>query len=177
MKRLLVGAVALVALGGLTAWTAPRPSSRSVDSTASLAGLSSFFVVGDGSAGSPTVGTSVQFWGAQWAKDNSLSGGPAPNSFKGYADNGSVSIANGVCNGEWFSDPGNSSSPPPTLASPFVVILTSTVVKSGPVISGDVVGAVLVTPDPGYEPDPGHAGTGTIQEVLCPTSGSGSGSG
>jgi hypothetical protein len=49
-------------------------------------------------------------------------------------------------------------------------------VKSGPLITGDVVGAVLVTPDPGYAPDPGHPGTGTIERVLCRTSGSGSGS-
>ena len=117
----------------------------------------------------PTIGAAVQFWGARWADNNNLSGGEAPASFKGYADTGSVTVTrDGLCSGEWSTRPGNSSEPPADLSTPFVVILTSTVVKAGPVISGDVVGAVLASPDPGYAPDPGHAGTGTIEQVLCP---------
>ena len=40
------------------------------------------FVIGDQNA---TVGNSVTFWGAQWSGLNSLSGGSAPASFKGFA--------------------------------------------------------------------------------------------
>ena len=40
------------------------------------------FVIGDKSSAN---GTAVTYWGAQWAKQNSLSGGGAPSSFKGFA--------------------------------------------------------------------------------------------
>src|SRR5207245_3891944 len=40
------------------------------------------FVVGDLNS---VVGTSVTFWGAQWWKLNTLSGGAAPAAFKGFA--------------------------------------------------------------------------------------------
>jgi len=162
--------MALLTVVGLILMLGPAATPSRADDAVSPAGLTTFFVVGDQSAGAPTVGATVQFWGAQWAKNNSLSGGPAPASFKGYADSGTVTMTtNGLCGGEWFTNPGNSSVPPATLNTPFVVILTSTVVKSGPVITGDVVGAVVVNPYPGYAPDPGHAGTGTIQQVLCPS--------
>ena len=39
------------------------------------------FVIGDGNA---AVGQKVTFWGAQWSKLNTLSGGSAPASFKGF---------------------------------------------------------------------------------------------
>src|SRR5207245_10880832 len=39
------------------------------------------FVIGDGNS---AVGTHVTFWGAQWAKLNTLSGGDAPAAFKGF---------------------------------------------------------------------------------------------
>ena len=32
------------------------------------------------------VGNTVMFWGAQWWKNNHLSGGTAPASFKGFAN-------------------------------------------------------------------------------------------
>src|SRR5271166_5359799 len=65
------------------------------------------FVIGDGNA---AVGSSVTFWGAQWWKDNSLSGGLAPASFKGFADSASEPPA---CGETWTSRPGDSSQPPP----------------------------------------------------------------
>jgi predicted RecA/RadA family phage recombinase len=46
------------------------------------------------------------------------------------------------------------------------VIVTSAVTQSGSVISGDVVAVATVTPNPGYEGDPGHAGTGTVLSVT-----------
>src|SRR6185312_16787225 len=64
----------------------------------------SSFVVGDENA---TMGAHVTFWGAQWWKLNSLSGGTAPAAFKGFANE-----VTGGCGGSWTTDPGNSSDPP-----------------------------------------------------------------
>jgi uncharacterized repeat protein (TIGR01451 family) len=107
-------------------------------------------------------GNPVEFWGAQWANSNSLSGGPAPNSFKGFA-----SIAPQACGGGWISNPGNSSGPPATLPSYMGVIVSSTVVQSGSTISGDVPKIVVVQTNPGYGPNPGHAGTGSVVATFC----------
>jgi hypothetical protein len=109
-------------------------------------------------------GANVEFWGAQWAKNNSLSGGPAPDAFKGFA-----STAPQTCGGGWASNPGNSSGPPAgPLPSYMGVIVSSTVAKSGSAISGDVLKIVVVKTNPGYAPDPGHAGTGTVVATFCP---------
>jgi len=106
----------------------------------------------------------VTFWGSQWAKDNSLSGGAAPSSFKGYAN----STPNPpVCGVPWKSEPGNSSGPPPTVPQYIAVLVTSSVTKSGSIISGDVRKIVVIKTDPGYGPNPGHAGTGTVVSVVC----------
>ena len=51
------------------------------------------------------------------------------------------------------------------------MIVSTQVTKSGPVISGDVNEIVLVHVDPGYEPDPGHPGTGTIIGIICDANG------
>ncbi len=59
------------------------------------------FTIGDQNA---TDGTPVTFWGAQWAKLNSLSSGPAPSSFKGYATTPSTVR----CGANWTTGPGNS---------------------------------------------------------------------
>ena len=120
------------------------------------------FVVGNQSA---AVGATVTFWGAQWWMQNSLSGGSAPPSFKGYAE----LVAEPLCAAPWSTEPGNSSGPPAApLPELIEVIVADTITKSGPVISGDAPGVVLVKTNPGYEPDPGHPGTGTVVKVLCP---------
>jgi len=55
------------------------------------------------------------------------------------------------------------------------VLVSDSISKSGPVIFGDVIAVAQVLPDPGYAPDPGHAGTGTVvTETLC-SSGGGTG--
>lgn len=107
------------------------------------------FVVGDGSATG-----SVSFWGPQWYKVNSLSGGAAPSSFKGFALNvGATS---------WSTDPGNSAPPPAGPLPEYMgVIVTSSTSKSGSQISGNIVRIVIVHTNPGYAPAVGHAGTGT----------------
>jgi hypothetical protein len=121
-----------------------------------------FFVVGDLSANLGTVGTRVQFWGAQWSKNNSLSGGQAPAAFKGFTDGAN----DPTCPTSWSTDPGNSTPPPATVSSVITVIVSSSIVKSGSVISGNVVELVTVNPDPGYQGDPGHAGFGTVTGVV-----------
>jgi CSLREA domain-containing protein len=116
------------------------------------------FVVGDQSATG-----SVFFWGAQWEKNNSLSGGTAPSSFKGFVD-GATQPACGLT---WTTDPGNSSHPPPTVPAYMAVIVSSSVTKSGSLISGNTVHVVVVKTKPGYGPNPGHAGTGTVVAIIC----------
>jgi Big-like domain-containing protein len=108
-------------------------------------------------------GGSVYWWGAQWWKNDHLSGGLAPASFKGF-ENGNVSP---WCGQSWTTRPGNSSRPPRTVPSVMAVIVSSHITKKGPVISGDIVHIVLVQTKPGYGPNPGHQGTGTIIAQLC----------
>ncbi|HEX7955854.1 MAG TPA: hypothetical protein VF508_02870, partial [Pyrinomonadaceae bacterium] len=119
------------------------------------------FVVGDLSA---TAGQRVTFWGAQWWKANALSGGPAPSSFKGFAD----VFVPAACGGTWTAGPGNSSGPPRRLPSYMAVPVSGSVTKSGATLSGRASRVVIVKTDPGYDADPGHAGTGTVVAVLCP---------
>ncbi len=108
------------------------------------------------------TGTGVEFWGAQWSTLNTLSGGPAPNSFKGFADNSLQS-----CGGNWSTRPGNSSKPPATLPSYMGVIASTAAAQSGSTISGNGPIIVVVQTNPGYAPDPGHAGTGTVVATYC----------
>ncbi|MGE5323736.1 MAG: hypothetical protein ACM3SW_12785 [Actinomycetota bacterium] len=108
----------------------------------------------------------VTFWDAQWWKVNSLSGGPAPASFKGFAD--TLSTTPPACGGTWSTGPGNSSAPPASVPSFMAVIASSSIVQSGSNISGDTAAIVIVQTAPGYAPNPGHAGTGTVVAVLCP---------
>src|SRR5262249_41358533 len=117
------------------------------------------FVIGDLDA---VPGNQVTFWGAQWANSNSLSGGPAPDSFKGFTP-----FVPRDCTGTWTSDPGNSSNPPDSLPAFITVIASSTVSQSGSTIAGTVSKVVIVRTDPGYRPSPGHAGTGTVVGVVC----------
>ena len=48
------------------------------------------------------------------------------------------------------------------------VIVSSLITKSGPVESGDIPMMVTIHTDPGYKPDPGHAGTGTGNSSCLP---------
>jgi hypothetical protein len=136
--RVAATAAALVALGSI--------------SFAATANAEGNFVIADQQA---AVGSHVTFWGAQWWKLNSPSGGTAPASFKGFAN---TIVAPSACGGAWTTDPGNSSDPPAGPLAPFIdVLVSSTITKSGRIISTD----------PGYGPNPGHAGTGTVVAVLC----------
>ena len=119
------------------------------------------FVIGNDDA---VIGNVVNFWGAQWAKRNSLSGGPAPRSFKGFAE----SPITPRCGEGWTADPGNSTPPPDGPLPGFMaVVVTSAAHQSGSNIAGDTVKIVIVRTNPGYEPNPGHAATGTVVAVVC----------
>jgi hypothetical protein len=120
------------------------------------------FVIGDLNA---AVGNQVTFWGAQWWKLNSLSGGSAPSSFKGFAN--STSTTPPTCGGSWSTDPGNSSGPPSSVPSYITVLVSSSITKSGSNIAGNTRQMVIVRTNPGYGPNPGHAGTGTVVAVIC----------
>lgn len=119
------------------------------------------FVIGDQNS---SIGSTVAFWGARWADLNSLSGGTAPASFKGFA----LRPSTPSCGVAWSADPGNSSPPPPgPLPRYMAVIVTSSAAKSGSTITGDTPHIVIVKTDSGYAPDPGHAGTGTVVSQVC----------
>jgi hypothetical protein len=122
------------------------------------------FVIGD--VEPHAVGNVVNFWGAQWWKNNLMSGPVSKGvaSFKGYASN-----AQDFCGGRWESRPGNSSKPPATIPDEVAIIVTDTVVKNGPNISGTIKEIVIVTHDGKYGPAPGHRGSGPVTRILCTT--------
>ena len=118
------------------------------------------FVIGDLENHS---GASVLWWGAQWWKANSMRGGSPPPSFKGF-ENGNSTPA---CGQAWTTDTGNSSNPPPTVPPLMGVIVASHITQSGSTISGDIVHIIVVRTDSGYQPDPGHPGTGKVIAQVC----------
>jgi PKD domain-containing protein len=119
------------------------------------------FVIGDNNRAN---GTAVTYWGAQWSKQNSLSGGGAPASFKGFAKSPDTP----ACGTGWSTDPGNSAPPPAGPLPAFMgVIATSSAGQSGSQISGDTPHIVVVKTNAGYSTNPGHAGTGTVVAQAC----------
>ncbi len=128
------------------------------------------FVLGDVTVAGSGPSTIVTWWSDSWWSLNSLSGGAAPLSFKGFA--GSVttlpttSPANS-CGTTFKTLPGNS--PPPTSGVPSYmgVLVASSVAKTGNEINGNWGKIVVVRTDAGYAPSPGHPGTGTIVATFC----------
>jgi hypothetical protein len=119
------------------------------------------FVIGDRNA---DVGSKVTYWGSKWAKQNSLSRGSAPDSFKGFAD--SVNAIPLNLGSSWTTRPGNSSKPPSSVPDYMAVIVSSGIQKSGSAIGGDIAKVVVVKTDSGYDDNPGHPGTGTVVAKL-----------
>jgi hypothetical protein len=119
------------------------------------------FVIGD--LVNQSAGATVNFWGSQWSQNNPMSGGLAPNSFKGFENGNALP----PCGSKWTSQPGNSSNPPPTIPEYMAIIVSSSVQKSGSVITGNVRRIVIVKTNPGYGPSPGHWGTGEVVAILC----------
>ena len=120
------------------------------------------FVIGD--VEPHAVGDVVNFWGAQWWKNNFMSGFVSKGvaSFKGYANK-----AEDFCGGRWESRPGNSSGPPATIPDEVAIIVTDTVLKVGPNISGTIKQILLVRHDGAYGPNPGHRGSGPVTKIIC----------
>ena len=122
------------------------------------------FVIGDRT--NHATGARVNFWGAQWAKNNPVSGvaSRGHNSFKGFAK----APALPQCGDVWTTRPGNSSKPPKgPLPDAMGVIVTSTVTKKGRVIRGTVEKILVVRPEGGYGPSPGHRGYGEVLFEVC----------
>lgn len=118
------------------------------------------FAIGDTSS---AAGAHVEFWGAQWARANALTGGPGPDAFKGYI----TSQHTPACGATWTTSPGNSGHPPTAVPTYIAVTVTSHVTQHGDTITGDTTHVVIVKTDPGYAGNPGHAGGGTIVATLC----------
>ncbi|MEP6893593.1 MAG: Ig-like domain-containing protein, partial [Gaiellaceae bacterium] len=129
------------------------------------------FVLGDGTVAGAGPLTTVTWWSHSWWSIDSVSAGPAPASFKGFA--GSVttrpttSPAN-VCGTTFKTLPGNSTPPTDDIPSYMGVLVTSSVTKSGNQINGNWAKIVVVKTDLGYSPNAGHPGTGTIVATFCP---------
>lgn len=155
------GSVAVAASFAGDSFYLPASASSSVNGVAATG--AGAFVVGDNSAGSPTIGRAVYFWGNQWSTSNSLSAGPAPAAMKGFAER-APSI---TCGSIWTTHTGNSSSPPASIPDQIAVIVSNNASKSGSTISGTVVHVVIVQVNPGYGAGPGHVGTGTIVSTVC----------
>ena len=118
------------------------------------------FAIGDRSS---TTGATVTFFGSQWEKANSLSGGAAPSAYKGFA------TAPGTpprCGGTFTADPGNSGAPPASVPSYMGTLVTSKVTKSGSNLTGTVV-KIVVVQTASYDASPGKGGTGKVFTVVC----------
>jgi hypothetical protein len=128
------------------------------------------FVVGDATVASAAADAALTWWGDSWWARNSLSGGIAPDSFKGFAANvtslPATSPAN-VCGSIFLTRAGNS--PPPTEEVPSYMglVVAGSVTKSGSSVNGVWGRIVVVRTDAGYAPGPGHAGTGTVVATFC----------
>ncbi len=130
------------------------------------------FVLGDTTVATATPSISVTWWSDAWYLQNILSGGIAPDSFKGFAATvktlPTTTPANS-CGTTFVTRTGNS--PPPTAGAPTYmgVIVASSVIRDQ---YGNVKGVwgkiVVVKTDPGYSPSPGHPGTGKIVATFCP---------
>jgi uncharacterized repeat protein (TIGR01451 family) len=124
------------------------------------------FVLGDLTVAGAGATTAQTWWGSQWSALNSLTGGAAPSSFEGFADNLTPSSPP-ACGGTWTTRPGNSSKPVDSVPSYMGVLVSTSIGQSGSTISGNTTKIVVVKTDPGYAPNPGHAGTGTIVATYC----------
>jgi hypothetical protein len=125
------------------------------------------FVIGNLSAGNPTNGTSVDFYGNDWGRDNTFSGGAAPAGMNGY-----VQTAGGYsCGATWSTSTRTSVNPPSSIPNDMLVIVSNKVTQSGTTISGTILHIVVVAVSSGYSVtgmcQQGGEGLGTIVETVC----------
>lgn len=110
------------------------------------------------------IGRTVTFWGAHWATLNLPNTTPMERRFKGLAE----SPASPACGDVWSADPGSSTPPPAGPLPEYMgIIVTGSVTQSGASVSGKVMHIVVVKTNPGYAPNPGHNGNGTVVAVVC----------
>jgi uncharacterized delta-60 repeat protein len=120
------------------------------------------FVIGDRNA---VVGQRVIFWGAQWAKSNSLSGGAAPAKFKGYATFPDTNPP--ACGGAWTHQSRDDDQRPTNLPAQVQAIVASSITDKGAAITGNIISTAIIQPDPGYDGNPGRPTTGTVLSIHC----------
>jgi len=123
------------------------------------------FVLGDVTVAQAAPTDTVTWWSHSWWMEDSLTNGPAPAAFKGFATD--FSSDDPTCGDTWTTRPGNSPHPPADVPDVITVIVSDNITKDGDTISGNVVRVVQVATDPGYGPDPGHPGTGRVVATLC----------
>lgn len=123
---------------------------------------SSAFVVSDNDT--LTAGSPVTFWGSQWANANGLqSSGLA--GFKGFAYELTPST---TCGSTWVASPGNSETPPAApLGEAIPVIVTGPITRTNTGYEGTIEHILVVSTNPGYAPNPGHAGAGDVVSQVC----------
>lgn len=129
------------------------------------------FVLGDETVSTTPTGSSVTWWHDAWYAHNSVSGGVAPSSFKGFAAEvttlPTTTPANS-CGVAFQTRPGSSPPPPADVPSYMGVIVADDVDKIGNSVVGGWGRIVVVDTDAGYRPVAGHPGTGTIVATFCP---------
>jgi hypothetical protein len=118
------------------------------------------FAIGDRNA---AIGSTATYFSSGWATANSLSGGTAPDAFKGFAPSPGKPPG---CGGSFTADPGNSGAPPASVPTYMGTLVTSRVVKSGSNITGNVV-QIVVLKTGSYGSSPGQGGKGTVVAVAC----------
>jgi hypothetical protein len=145
-------------------------SSSDTSKTAIVFAFPSFgdFVLGDQSVAAAGPTTPLTWWSSNWSALNSLTGGVAPTSMKGFSNNVSPSSPP-ACGGMWTTSTGNS--PPPIgvglIPSYMGVLVSPFVKKAGNTLSGNVTKIVVIKTGAGYQPNPGHDGTGTYVATYC----------
>ena len=163
--------IATCSISPVTATPGPQPVSEAFAGDTAYRAAShsgSVLIFAFGHAGSFVIGDASQsgtvtFWGPQWAKANTLTGGRAPASFKGYEGTGTVT----QCGTLWTAQPGEDKPPSGPLPSYMAVAVASHVTKSGAEISGDTVHIVIVKTDGGHDPEDGQAATGQVVGTFC----------
>lgn len=124
------------------------------------------FVLGSQTAAAATPSTTLTWWSYSWTQQNSLSGGAVNPSFKGFAN--ALESSPPACGAAWKTSPGDSSDPPGSVPSYMGVLVSSSVTMSGSTFSGNIAKIVVVLTQPGYGPNPGSPGTGTVVATYCP---------
>jgi len=128
------------------------------------------FTLGDNSVASATSTSRMTWWSDAWWTSNSLSGGTAHDSFKGFSALTQLPTTNPAdsCGTTFSTPPGNSPTPPTAVPSYMGVIVASSADKSKKGIKGEWARIVVVKTDAGYSTNPGSTGTGTIVATFCP---------